>query len=144
MSSPRYIWWSYVKGMIRKFPERAERLQDMKEPSAEIDLSGMPKGAGKVGRPTEQLAIAQLPPTDQKEYEAVRAALRETLGLSNGKLRIRLIQMVFWKRTHTVQGAALRLYISEKTAKRWHRSFILLVAKKAGLLTEVDPLEPKK
>lgn len=144
MSSPHYIWWSYVKGMIRKFPERAERLQDMKDPSAEIDLSGMPKGAGKIGRPTEQLAIAQLPPTEQKEYEAVRAALRETLGLKSGKLRLRLIRMVFWKQTHTIQGAALRLYVAGSTAKRWHREFILLVAKKAGLLDEIEPSEPKK
>lgn len=144
MSSPRYIWWSYVKGMIRKFPERAERLQEMKDPSAEIDLSGMPKGAGKIGRPTEQLALAQLPPVEQKEFDAVREALRETLKLSNGDLRVKLVALVFWRQTHTVQGAALRLYVSEKTAKRWHRSFILLVAQKFGLLQKTDPAEPKK
>lgn len=38
------------------------------------------------------------------------------------------------KRTHTLQGAALACYVSERTAQEWHRQFIRLVGQKRGLL----------
>ena len=52
----------------------------------------------------------------------------------DGAERIRLIDLVLWKRTHTLQGAALACYVSERTAQEWHRQFIRLVGQKRGLL----------
>ena len=68
------------------------------------------------------------------ELAAVKAAIEETEQLADGAERIRLIDLVLWKRTHTLQGAALACYVSERTAQEWHRQFIRLVGQKRGLL----------
>lgn len=68
------------------------------------------------------------------EYQAVREAVEQTEAMSGGKERIWLVRIVFWERTHTLEGAALEVHCSERTARRWHTDFILLVAKKRGLL----------
>ena len=68
------------------------------------------------------------------ERSAVEAAVKETEQLADGGERLRLIDLVLWKRTHTLQGAALACYVSERTAQEWHRQFIRLVGQKRGLL----------
>ena len=68
------------------------------------------------------------------ERAAVEAAVKETEQLADGGERLRLIDLVLWKRTHTLQGAALACYVSERTAQGWHRQFIRLVGQKRGLL----------
>lgn len=68
------------------------------------------------------------------ERAAVEAAVKETEQLADGGERLRLIDLVLWKRTHTLQGAALACYVSERTAQEWHRQFIRLVGQKRGLL----------
>ena len=68
------------------------------------------------------------------ERAAVEAAVIETEQLADGGERLRLIDLVLWKRTHTLQGAALACYVSERTAQEWHRQFIRLVGQKRGLL----------
>lgn len=67
------------------------------------------------------------------ERAAVEAAVKETEQLADGGERLRLIDLVLWKRTHTLQGAALACYVSERTAQEWHRQFIRLVGQKRGL-----------
>lgn len=68
------------------------------------------------------------------ERAAVEAAVKETEQLADGGERLRLIDLVLWKRTHTLQGAAMEVYVSERTAQEWHRQFIRLVGQKRGLL----------
>lgn len=68
------------------------------------------------------------------ERAAVEGAIAETERLVDGAERLRLIDLVLWKRTHTLQGAAMAVYVSERTAQEWHRQFIRLVGKKRGLL----------
>lgn len=70
----------------------------------------------------------------KEEVAAVKDAIEETEQLVDGAERIRLIDLVLWKRTHTLQGAALACYVSERTAQEWHRQFIRLVGQKRGLL----------
>lgn len=67
------------------------------------------------------------------EIEAVRAAVAETEQLADGAERMKLVDMVLWKRTHTIQGAAMAIFVSDRTAQEWHRQFVRLVAQKRGL-----------
>lgn len=67
------------------------------------------------------------------ELAAVKDAIEETEQLIDGSERIRLIDLVLWKRTHTLQGAAMAVHVSERTAQEWHRQFIRLVGQKRGL-----------
>lgn len=108
MSRIRYSWWAYVKAMIRQYRQRAKRYPDLKK----IDL---------------------------REFEAVSAAIRRTQLLPDGELRLRLIEKLYWQYNHkTVDGAAMELYISRRTALRWSAEFTYLVAEAFGIY---DPAE---
>lgn len=105
MNRSRYIWWSYVKTVIRRYAVSPDALSE-------------------------------------SEYAAVRRAVEFTRSLPDGELRLRLIRLVLWNRTHTVAGAALVLYISGSTAQDWHAQFIKSAAVCMGLKLRVT--EPKK
>lgn len=63
------------------------------------------------------------------EYAAVEAAIKETQMLSSGDVRMDVVRMVLMEGTHSIQGAALKTYCSEKTAKVYHGDFIRSVGK---------------
>lgn len=70
---------------------------------------------------------------EAREMEAVKQAMEDTRKLPDGEQRLKLVDIVFWKKTHTLEGAAMTLYISRRTAIRWHSDFIKLTAAKFGL-----------
>lgn len=133
MSKPRYRWWGYIKAVIRSYPALKKEYEDLHEQSVTAKYSGMP-GAGNVSRGTENIAIRELPSTKQREYEAVKRAIESVCLLRSGKDRLALVDMVFWKKSHTLSGAAYKLSISDTTAQRYHGEFIRLVARIYGLM----------
>lgn len=64
-----------------------------------------------------------------KENEAVRAAVEQTEALPDGAERLAIIDMVFWKQTHTLAGAAMQVPCSYDTAQQYHADFIKAVAR---------------
>lgn len=100
MSSPRYDWWGYAKGMIRRYP------------ASQAEATG----------------------NRARERDAVYAAIEQTKQRADGDEQLELIDLVFWRRTHTLAGAAMMIPCSERTARRWHTEFIRRVAKNYGLL----------
>lgn len=70
---------------------------------------------------------------EQREKAAVEAALEETEKLPDGEARLRLVGAVFFARTHTLQGAAMREHMSYNSAQRRLSQFILLAGEKLGL-----------
>lgn len=89
MSKPRYDWWGYAKGMIRRYPDRVT----------------------------------------EDEKRAVETAIAQTRAMRNGQDRITVVELVLMKRTHTIEGAAMKVYCSEKVARNYHWEFIKLVGK---------------
>lgn len=136
MSKPRYDWWGYVKGMIRRYPALREEYQDLHSTSMVADYSGLPRGGGEA-RALESLAIRELPSTKQREYEAVRRAVEATERFRNGRDRLKVIQYVFWsgyKGRDILRCAALSIPCCYDTAQTYHEEFIYLVANFYGLL----------
>lgn len=70
----------------------------------------------------------------QRERCAVEQAIAVTRGLSAGAERMALVDMIFWRRSHTLPGAAALCHVSERTARRWHTGFVFLVAREFGLM----------
>lgn len=134
MSSPRYDWWPYVKGMIRRYPGLVEREKELHSTSLSPVLTGLPRPANAVSDPTGAAAIRELPEINRKEMDAVREAIEELSKTEEGRISLKLVDMVYFKRSHTVLGAGLALGMAEATAKRWNGNFIRTVAKKFGLL----------
>ena len=136
MSTPRHGWWPYVKYMIRRYPELAEEHGELHRQSVTQQFE--PSYAHYTPhRATEQCAIRELRGTKQREYESVRRAIALTESApETGKLRLELIDLVFWKQSHTLEGAAMQLHCSYRTARRYQSDFIYLVAKYYGLMDE--------
>lgn len=137
MSKPRYDWWTYVKGMIRRYPALHTQYLALHEPTITAQLTGMP-GGGAVSNPTATAALRELSPINQKEHDAVRKAIAKTRQYKDGQDRLTIIRLVFWDKSHTLSGAALEVLCSLPTAWRWHGEFIRLVANNFGLMDDVD------
>lgn len=134
MSKPRYPWWGYVKNMIRAYPSHKLEYEALHTQSMAIDMSGMPRGGGGASRTLENLAIRELPATKQREYEAVRRAVEAIRKLQNGKEWNMIIDLVYWKNSHTLAGAAAAVGYSEDRVKQLHGDFIRMVARNYGLM----------
>lgn len=68
------------------------------------------------------------------ERDAVTSAIASTEHLKNGVDRMKIIKMVHWDRTHTLEGAAMEIPCDRATAARWQRKFFEDVARNRGLL----------
>lgn len=82
----------------------------------------------------------------QQECMAIKKAVEYTqTRKTDGDLRMELIRLMYWaKNTYSLPGAAMKLPgVSEATAKRWHKDFILTVAQNMGFL-EAKKNEPKR
>lgn len=133
MSTPRYDWWPYVKGMIRRYPDLCLKEAALHDTAITANISGMPVG-GKRTDKTADAALRTLPEVNRRELEAVRAAIRHIEGLHSGKERMELVKLYYWQRSHTLFGASNAIHVSEKTALRWNRDFVMQVAENFGLI----------
>ncbi len=133
MSKPRYHWWSYAKAMVRLYPRLKLEYDEIHAQSITGDPERLPSGKGHISRSTEITALRQLPSARQREYDAVTRAIEQTKQMRTGADRLAVVNMVLWKGSHNVDGAALQLYISETTARRYHSDFIRLVGFCYGL-----------
>lgn len=128
LSKPRYKWWGYIRRVLCDYPRMRNELDALKAPMQSAGEQ-VCRGSG-VGRPVELLGTVTLPDVqEQKELEAVE----QTLMVLTGE-EYRLVEMVFFKQTHTLYGASKRLNISYELAKRRQRSVICETAKNLGLL----------
>lgn len=132
MSNTRNDWWTSATRMVRNYPARKAEYEALHSQSLVADMTGMPKGSG-ASRATENIALQEMPPMKQLEYEAVTQAVEITRMLPNGDSRLELIRRMYW------QGKKLRIddviygiHVSEKTGRRWHASFIQLVGQCIG------------
>ena len=107
MKRPRPRWWGYVRTMIRDYPKLRMQQEDPNAPP--------------------------LSPDDRLVVEAVQKAAQRTEQSPNGAGKLKLIRYMYWS-ANPIPGktAALRLGISEITAKRWHGSFIRETARCYG------------
>ena len=65
----------------------------------------------------------------ESEKAAILKAIEETNKMDTGKDRLRVIELVYFKGTKTLAGAALDVHCSERQVLRYHGDFIRLVAK---------------
>lgn len=137
MSKPRERWWGYVKACIRAYPDLKERAMELRRTPITPRYGGS-GGSGGPSDPVSAAALRTLPPQDQREYEAIEAAIRETAMLTDGATRLAIIELVFWRQSHTLQGAAFRTHLSYMSARRRQEHFIRLVAKNMGLIEKVN------
>lgn len=103
MGNVKFPWWAYVQSMIRKYPERMRRYDNLK----------------RVERMEVDAVRAAIRRTQQKEDGRDRMRLIKRIYWTYGK--------------KTMAGVAMDLFISRATAFRWSAEFIILVAECFGI-----------
>lgn len=136
MSKPRYNWWSFALAIIRDYPQRRKALEELRQQKLVADNNGMPGGGG-ASRTAENTALLQLPPQEQREYEAVHKALARTRARKDGSLRMEVIKLTMW-RDYTIPGAAIITKTTETTARTYRWQFIMLVGHTYGFLSKEE------
>lgn len=119
-------WRARARSAIRRYPELLRAEADLHAAKTTPAYTGMP-GGSEASRTTELLAIRELSPHDQRDLDAVRLALDTIKRYRNADLRYKLIEICYWRNTHTVDGAAMIIHVSPRTAHEWDRGFIELV-----------------
>ena len=83
--------------------------------------------------------LRHYPDVTDRERAAVEAALSEIRALPDGQSRVRLVELIYFRRVNTLEGAAMALHCSARTARRWHADFVVRVGRNFGLLGESWP-----
>lgn len=63
---------------------------------------------------------------------AIEKTLKEIEGKKDAESILELVDLLYFSKTCTMDGAALKLNISRRTAQRWSSDFIYSVGKNAG------------
>lgn len=132
MSKPREDYFPNAVWTIRNYPARLEEYKELHRQEMSFRMSGVP-GNGDISRTVESIALRQMAPMKQAEYEAVTKAISVTKMLPDGDLRVELIRRMYWgKKKVAMKNIFPALYIAEATATRWHGAFVRLVAEFMG------------
>ena len=91
----------------------------------------MPGGGGN-SRKTETAALRQLSPREESDLDAVLATIKTAERWRDGETTLRIIEMVDWRRTHTIRGAEMALFLGEGAGKNLRSRFINELAKNMG------------
>ena len=133
MSLYKYWWRPNIDRALKQYPELIKHKRELQE--ARIISSYTPTtSTGSVARGTEMLALRTLPAQEQRWIDAIEKAISETKGIPNGEVILSLIRMIYFTGRYSFSGAAMELFISESTAKRYVQKFVICVAKYAGYL----------
>lgn len=136
MSRYKFDWWPQAIWAVRNYPARQRKYAELHRQSVTQQLTGMPGSCG-VSRNAENIALKQLPPRQQQEYDAVTAAIASTVKMVYGKERKELIALMYWQgRKMTISQVAYRVNAGDALAKQWHREFIWLVGKNMGYISQ--------
>lgn len=142
MSNPREDWWVSAKNAIRAYPGRRRRLDELRR-TAMTPRYGPSGGTGGINDPTGAAVSRTLPPQQQRELEAVEAALAQTGRLPNGAQRLKLIELYYFRQSHRLIGAGEAVGYREAQAKRINGDFVRLVGRNLGYVAKDDTPEPE-
>lgn len=137
MSRRDYPWWGDVKRLIEQYPELKEAMRDQL-PAAATAQYGPLTPQSAPGRALELLVVKRLSRREAAEIEAVEAAIRETARKPTGEARLAIIDLVYWRKSHRLYGAAMEIGYSEIQAKRYSAEFIRLVAFYLGKIPRAE------
>lgn len=133
MSKPRDNWRPYVINVLRDYPvyRRIERESHNQRITTQYNKG---RGSGGASRTTEVAALRTgLTRQQERELDAVERAIRSTRRGPDGKIRVRVVELVYFRGTYTIEGAAQQVHVSYWTAQKWTDRFIRSVGENLGL-----------
>lgn len=134
MSKYRHWWRPNIERLLKQYPYLKTLQESAKMPRLTAVYGGQGGGQGR-SRGTEISALKT--PLNAKETEAVEAvdkAIEEIRRQRDGATVLRIVEMVDFKRTHTIDGAARELYMHRDTVGNKRTRFIDAVGRNLGWL----------
>lgn len=119
-------WRQQARKALRLYPKLKA-----KEREAEQQITPAYGGAAvqhSASRTTENVALRS--PLTESESNIV-SAVEFMLGMQsryyNAEARIKMLKLVYWSRTHTMQGAAMEVGYNINTVKAWNTEMLTAV-----------------
>ena len=132
MNRYRDNWRTYAVNAMRDY-YRSREIKKAAQNTRVTAQYNKGRGGGGPSRTTENAALRTgLTRQQEKELEAVEAALKSTRKGPDGKIRVKVVELVYLRGTHTIDGAAYQVHVSYSTAWRWTDNFIRIVGKNLG------------
>lgn len=122
-------WQSKARSAAYDYPMLKRALEDLRQARITSALDAPRRSSGR-SRSTEDVALRELPADQMRRLRAVENALKVTEDLTNAEHRLRMVRMVYlapYSQRRTIEGAAMEIPCSERTAFEWCREFLLLV-----------------
>lgn len=134
-------WIDKARDVSKEYKSNLKELRQLEEclimlETQSGDSPGV--GGGKISKPVEA-AVERKMMLARYQYlkqavTAVEIAMTRVQGKPQGDLTIKLFNMVYYNRSHTLYGAATFLNLTERTAKRYNRFFLKSVAELMGFV----------
>ena len=127
----------YIEWQLEHFKEDKRQLEQYKNEIMQqgaINYSAAPSHSG-ISNPTEKAGILLTSSpyilTTERNIQAIEKVLERC-----DKADLTLIDLIYWRRTHTVEGAGMKVNYSRRTAYRKINSIICMVALEMGLVSK--------
>lgn len=121
-----------ARNALRAYPKITKR---QKEPRITPEYGGVVV-QHEASRTTENIALsASLTEAEENIITAVEFALQMQLRCYNGADRMKMVQLVYFRKTHTLQGAAQEVGYNVNTVRSWNAellSSVFTALKKGG------------
>lgn len=111
-------------------------METVLEPCITSNLSATGGGGGNNSSSVERCVIHDLPEHKQRRYDAVENAIihtKENYGKQEATMRLQIIELVYFQKTHTLTGAGDVVNCHANTCGKYSADFIKLVAENLDL-----------
>lgn len=71
-------------------------------------------------------------PQEMLYLSSIEKVMEQTKSLEYGDLRLKAIEMLYFKHTHTIEGVALEFHFSPRTVQEWANLFVNEVGRTVG------------
>lgn len=128
--SPGY---GVVEEIVRAYPALLAEQREMMQASTTAQYGIRRTGQGQHSDPTASAALHELPEDDQRKLQAVRKAITKTHRLQDWVTRRTLIDLIYWRRTHTLTEAAEAVGRTLQVAQGYCDEFVQAVKDALGI-----------
>lgn len=120
-------WRSEARSALRQYPRCKRKQSETGEMQITPAYGGIP-GGGTATRTTENVALAvRLTPHEENVISAVEFMMQMQNAYPNAQERFKMLELVHFKHTHTIDGAAEIVHYSPEALWRWNTEMLTAV-----------------
>ena len=120
-------WRGEARKALRDYP-RIKKRQSLLTSQQITPVYGGAAVQHSASRTTEDVALrSTLTEREETIVSAVEFMLQMQSRYYNADARMRMVRLVYWSRTHTLQGAALEVGYNINTVKAWNTEMLMAI-----------------